>query len=329
MTRLPRLVITPGEPAGIGPDICIQLVKNTLAARLAFVVDPDVIRHRAEELGESIKISLCTATREIPAHQAGMFPIIPIACKAPVIAGQLDQANALYVTQTLDHAIELLISQQFDALVTAPVHKGIINDAGINFTGHTEWLAERTHAKLPVMMLASNDIRVALVTTHLPLRQVSQAITAPRLEAVIRILHEDLIQKFHIKTPRIRVCGLNPHAGEGGHLGDEEIEIMEPVINQLRQEGLQLQGPVPADTAFLPNSLSDTDAILAMYHDQGLPVLKYSAFDHAVNVTLGLPIIRTSVDHGTALELAGTGKASPSSLVAAVNMAIEMASADV
>ena len=326
MTKLPRLVITPGEPAGIGPDICIQLVQNTLPARLVFVADPDVIKQRAEVLDLSIEISPCTSNQEIPAHQAGIFPIIPIACKTLVIAGQLDQSNAPYVTQTLDHAIELLINKQFDALVTAPVHKGIINDAGINFTGHTEWLAERTQAPLPVMLLASSKLRVALVTTHLPRQQVSQAMTALRLESVIRILHEDLIQKFHIKGPRIRVCGLNPHAGEGGHLGNEEIEIIEPVINKLKQEGFRLHGPVPADTAFLPNSLSDTDAILAMYHDQGLPVLKYSGFENAVNVTLGLPIVRTSVDHGTALELAGTGKSDPSSLIAAINMATKMVS---
>jgi len=259
-----------------------------------------------------------------PAHQAGHIPILPASCQAPPIAGQLDQDNARYVTQTLDRATDLLMNKQFDALVTAPVHKGIINDAGIAFTGHTEWLAERTRAKLPVMMLATPDLRVALVTTHLPLQQVSQAITKTRLESVIRILHQDLIDKFHIKNPRIRVCGLNPHAGEDGHLGKEEINTIEPVLNQLKDDGINLEGPVPADTAFLPDTLQTTDAILAMYHDQGLPVLKYSGFDHAVNITLGLPIIRTSVDHGTALELAGTGKANPASLTAAVNLAIEM-----
>jgi len=325
MPILPRLIITTGEPAGIGPDICIQLAQHRVAARLMFVADPDLIKQRADQLGAPVQIRSYTDNQEIPDHQAGHFPLIPITCHAPVIAGELDKANAFYVTQTLDHAVDLLKNKQFDALVTAPVHKGIINDAGITFPGHTEWLAARTKAMLPVMMLASNNLRVALVTTHLPLQQVSQAITESRLESVIRILHQDLIDKFHIQSPRIRVCGLNPHAGEDGHLGKEEINTIEPVMNQLINEGLKLQGPVPADTAFLSGSLQDTDAILAMYHDQGLPVLKYSDFDHAVNVTLGLPIIRTSVDHGTALELAGAGKASPSSLIAAVNMAIEMA----
>jgi len=325
MASLPRLVITPGELAGIGPDICIQLIQHRIAARLVFVADPELIRQRAEQLGISVEIKIYTGAQQVPAHQAGHFPVSPISCHTPSTAGQLDQDNASYVTQTLDHAIELLMNKQFDALVTAPVHKGIINDAGISFTGHTEWLAERTNAKLPVMMLASPKLRVALVTTHLPLQQVSQAITRSRLESVIRILNQDLIDKFHIKTPRIRVCGLNPHAGEDGHLGKEEINTIEPVINQLKGEGINLQGPVPADTAFLPDDLHTADAILAMYHDQGLPVLKYSDFDHSVNVTLGLPIIRTSVDHGTALELAGTGKANPASLIAAVNLAIEMA----
>ena len=324
MTLLPRLVITPGEPAGIGPDICIQLVQHRVAARLAFVVDPDIIRQRAEQLGLPVQISTYTDDQGAPEHQAGHFPVIPISCQTSTIAGKLDRSNASYVTQTLDHAVDLITNKQFDALVTAPVHKGIINDAGIAFTGHTEWLAARTGATLPVMMLASNKLRVALVTTHLPLQQVSQAITQPRLESIIRILHQDLIEKFHIKIPRIRVCGLNPHAGEDGHLGKEEINTIEPVLNRLRGEGINLQGPVPADTAFIPDSLQETDAILAMYHDQGLPVLKYSGFDHAVNVTLGLPIIRTSVDHGTALELAGTGNANISSLKAAIDMAIEM-----
>ncbi|MCW8963161.1 MAG: 4-hydroxythreonine-4-phosphate dehydrogenase PdxA [Gammaproteobacteria bacterium] len=324
MPQLPRLLITPGEPAGIGPDICIQLVQDTVAARLAFVVDPEIIRQRAEQLGLPVEIISCDPEQSIPVHQAGTFPVIPIECPQPVIAGQLNKGNAPYVLQTLDCAIDMAISEQVDAIVTAPVHKGIINDAGIEFTGHTEWLAQRTNTPLPVMMLATENLRVALVTTHLPLQQVSQAITHSRLESVIRILHEDLLYKFHIQAPRIRVCGLNPHAGEGGHLGREEIETMEPVIHQLRQEGLDIDGPVPADTAFLPDTLSDTDAILAMYHDQGLPVLKYSGFDQAVNITLGLPIIRTSVDHGTALELAGTGNANASSLIAAIKMAGEM-----
>ena len=319
-----RLVITPGEPAGIGPDVCIQLAQTRLPAVIVFIADPEVIQQRAEQLNLQIEITEYTPADDLPFHEAGHFPVIPVSTRQPVIAGQLATANAPYVIQTLTRALELIENGACNALVTAPVHKGIINDAGIAFTGHTEWLAERTASELPVMMLATRTLRVALVTTHLPLTQVSQAITPARLQTIIRTLHEDLHYKFHIDKPRIRVCGLNPHAGEDGHLGTEELHIIQPVIEQLRQEGIELEGPVPADTAFLPGSLESTDAILAMYHDQGLPVLKHSGFDEAVNVTLGLPIIRTSVDHGTALEIAGTGKASASSLAAAVDMAIQM-----
>ena len=326
MNTLPRLVITPGEPAGIGPDVCIQLVQQSLPASIVFVADRTIVEDRARQLNLPLQIVPCDPGDVIPPHQAGHFPLIQANAPNKVTAGQLDRDNAAYVLQTLDIAVDMINNGHADALVTGPVHKGIINDAGIAFTGHTEWLAEKTQCKLPVMMLATRHLRVALATTHLPLNQVAQAITADRLESVIRILHQDLINKFHIDRPRIRICGLNPHAGENGHLGMEETQVIEPVIRNLRQEGMNLQGAVPADTAFIPASLGQTDAILAMYHDQGLPVLKYSGFDDAVNITLGLPIIRTSVDHGTALELAGTGDSNASSMLQAVNMAIAMAS---
>jgi len=322
---LPRIAITPGEPAGIGPDICLALASQPLDADIVFVADPDILQQRADQLGIPVKVKADDGTNEPRNHEPGTLRVITVHCPDPVTAGQLNTGNAAYVVDALDRAIRLVHEGPYDALVTAPVHKGIINEAGIPFTGHTEWLAERTGARQPVMMLANNRLRVALATTHLPLSRVSDTITRERLETVIRVLHHDLQSRFHIDRPRIRVCGLNPHAGEDGHLGHEEIEIMIPLMESLRDEGLQVEGPVPADTAFLTSHLDDTDAILAMYHDQGLPVLKFSDFEHAVNITLGLPIIRTSVDHGTALELAGTGKASASSLFAAVDMAITMA----
>jgi len=297
-----------------------------MGENLSFIADPDLLQQRAAALGYAIKIQLVDAAH--PAHDKpharNTLNVIPVKCAKPVVAGKLDAGNAGYVTETLGHACDLLRDGHFDALVTGPVHKGIINQAGITFTGHTEWLAQRTGSPQPVMMLANEQLRVALASTHLPLNQVSQALSADHLETVIRVLHADLQNKFHLDTPRIRICGLNPHAGEDGYLGREELDVMIPLINKLSQQGLNLEGPVPADTAFLPGSLNQTDAILAMYHDQGLPVLKYSGFETAVNITLGLPIIRTSVDHGTALELAGSGKANPASLIAAIDMAARM-----
>jgi 4-hydroxythreonine-4-phosphate dehydrogenase len=245
----------------------------------------------------------------------------------PGTPGRLDPANAPYVLAVLDAATDGCLAGRFDAMVTAPVHKGVINEAGVRFTGHTEYLAERCGAPLPVMLLAGGGLRVALATTHLPLAHVSSAITAQRLEGVLRVLDADLRAKFGIAAPRILVCGLNPHAGEGGHLGREEIEVIEPTLERLRAQGLHLTGPVPADTAFLPARVAGHDAVLAMFHDQGLPVLKHASFGHAVNVTLGLPIVRTSVDHGTALDLAGTGRADPGSLRAALHLAAGMCAA--
>jgi len=246
------------------------------------------------------------------------------ALAVPARPGHLDRANSGYGLSLLDAAVDGCLSSRFDAMVTAPVHKGVINDAGVAFTGHTEYLATRTGAALPVMLLVGGGLRVALVTTHLPLSRVSEAITPERLAAVIEVLGRDLRERFGVREPRILVCGLNPHAGEGGHLGREELEVVEPTLERLRARGLRLTGPVPADTAFLPGRVAGHDAILAMYHDQGLPVLKRASFGRAVNVTLGLPIIRTSVDHGTALDLAGTGRADTSSLRAAVELAIEL-----
>ncbi len=319
----PIIAITPGEPAGIGPDILIDLAQQDLQAKIVCIADPDLMRSRAEKLGQPLNIHSINNTSDIPPHQAGELYVFPVRLKTQAKAGVLDSANAAYVLACLDTAVKLIQHHQAHALVTGPVHKGIINDAGIAFTGHTEYLAELTSAT-PVMMLATDKLRVALATTHLPLKEVSQAITADSLRRVIQILHHDLQTYFGINTPRILVCGLNPHAGESGHLGREEIDVIDPVLQQLRTEGMDLTGPLPADTLFTPKYLDQADAVLAMFHDQGLPVLKYSGFGRAINITLGLPIIRTSVDHGTALELAGTGNCASDSLRSALNLAIEL-----
>ncbi len=299
---LPNIAITPGEPAGIGPDITLKLLQQDIAANFIIFADPDLLQQRAEQLGLSINLD----------------NVVPIPLSQPVTPGKLNPANASYVIETLKQAGLACLNKQCDALVTAPVHKGVINDAGINFSGHTEFLADLLNVKQVVMMLATPKLRVALVTTHLPLSEISTAITATRLESVIRILHSEL------QNPHILVCGLNPHAGEGGHLGNEEIITIIPTLNKLREQGIHLTGPVSADTAFTAKSLSGIDVVLTMYHDQGLPVLKSQGFGEAVNVTLGLPIIRTSVDHGTALNLAATGKASSNSLRYAVEIATKL-----
>lgn len=330
LTTLPRVAITPGEPAGIGPDITLQLAQSNLSAQIVAFADPDLLAQRAAKLGLAIQLhilSLPVSRSELTLQQAGHLMVIPIPLSQPVKCGQLNPANATYVLETLRQACQACVAKHVDALVTGPVHKGVINEAGIPFTGHTEFLAQQTGVKQVVMMLATHSLRVALVTTHLPLAEVSAAITPARLETVIRILHIELKQKFHIHNPHILVCGLNPHAGEGGHLGREEILTIIPVLNQLREEGMHLTGPVSADTAFTKTALTDVDVVLTMYHDQGLPVLKQQGFGEAVNITLGLPIIRTSVDHGTALELAGTGQASSNSLYCAVQMAMGMINA--
>jgi len=320
---LPRLAITPGEPAGIGPDIVLQLAQQPLTAHLVILAEPDLLAQRAAQLG--LPIQLHTEPRDfLSPSQPGHLNVIPIPLSQPVQTGHLNAANAAYVLETLRQACQGCLNQSFDALVTGPIHKGIINEAGVPFSGHTEFLAKQTGVKQVVMMLASPDLRVALVTTHLPMSQLSATITPARLETVIRILQHDLQHQFGLKKPQILVCGLNPHAGEGGHLGTEEIVTIIPTLNKLRAEGMQLIGPVAADTAFTPASRVGIDVVLTMYHDQGLPVIKQQSFGETVNITLGLPIIRTSVDHGTALELAGTGKASSNSLYHAVQMAISM-----
>jgi len=322
---VPRLLLTPGEPAGIGPDLAVALAQQPLPAALAAVCDPDLLLARARQLGLPLRIRILDPGAVPQPHQAGELQVRAVALRAAVTAGRLDTRNAAYVLETLRLAAAEVLAGAADALVTAPLHKGVINDAGVPFTGHTEFLAELCRAPTPVMMLLAGTLRVALATTHLPLREVPAAINRGGLEAVLRVLHGDLRRRFAIATPRILVCGLNPHAGEGGHLGREEIETIGPVLELLRGEGMQLVGPLPADTLFTPQHLSQSDAVLAMYHDQGLPVLKYAGFGAAVNVTLGLPIIRTSVDHGTALDLAGSGRADGGSLQAAVRLALELA----
>jgi 4-hydroxythreonine-4-phosphate dehydrogenase len=320
---VPPLAVTPGEPAGIGPDHCVLHAQHGRAAPWVAVADPQLLAARAAALGLPLRLREFRAG-EPPAAGAGELSVLPVALAAPAEAGRLDPRNAHYVLDTLRAAVGACRRGELAGLVTGPVHKGVINDAGIPFTGHTEFLAGLTGTPQVVMMLATPGLRVALATTHLPLAQVPAAITRPGLEAVLRILDHDLRRRFGIPQPRILVCGLNPHAGEGGHLGREEIEVITPVVTALRGEGLRLEGPLPADTAFVPPRLAQADAVLAMYHDQGLPVLKHKGFGHAVNVTLGLPIVRTSVDHGTALDLAGGGGADTGSLRYALEVAASM-----
>ncbi len=320
--NMPHIALTAGEPAGIGPDLCVQLAQQTLNCRLTVIADPALLQQRAGLLGLPLQITTAGSV-----HHPGQLAVQAVDLAEPVVAGQLNSANAGYVLETLNIACDGCLSGDFTAMVTAPVQKSVINDAGHAFSGHTEYLAERSSAALPIMMLTAAtepELRVALVTTHLPLRDVAAAITPRRLAQTLDILHHDLQRDFGIAAPRILVCGLNPHAGEGGHLGDEEIEIIEPVLEQQRRQGRDIVGPLPADTLFTAKYLNTADAVLAMYHDQGLPVLKHAGFGRAVNVTLGLPIIRTSVDHGTALDLAGSGKANSGSLQEALTLAIRL-----
>ena len=325
ITSCPRLAITAGEPAGIGPDLCLMIAREQYQAQLVVIADPELLAARAAQLGVDVAIRLFDENDHTPA-KAGELLVNPIPMAAPCTAGELNPDNAAYVLKTLKAAAKGCLSGQFDAMVTAPVHKEVINNAGFPFTGHTEYLAALTDTPKVVMMLATDGLRVALATTHLPLSEVPAAITQLGLTEVLEILHRDMCSKFHIDDPRILICGLNPHAGEGGHLGMEEIDVITPVINKLKKQGMNLTGPLPADTLFNPDKLEHCDAVLAMYHDQGLPVLKHKGFGNAVNITLGLPIIRTSVDHGTALNLAGTGKASTGSMMTAITAAIHMSS---
>lgn len=318
----PVLAITAGEPAGIGPELALRAGEAGADARCVIITDRTLLAERAAALGLAVRL---TDYRPGTPAEPGTLEVLHVPLAAPCLAGRLDPANARFVLATLDRAIDGCRSGEFGAMVTAPVHKGVINDAGVPFTGHTEYLAARTGTERVVMMLAGDRLRVALATTHLPLRDVPDAITRDELTAVIRILQHDLITRFAIPQPRILVAGLNPHAGEGGHMGHEEIDVIAPVLEALNREGMHLVGPLPADTLFNPERLSGCDAVLAMYHDQGLPVLKYATFGHGINITLGLPIIRTSVDHGTALDLAGTGRASPGSLFEAIRLAARLA----
>ncbi|MFZ5467234.1 MAG: 4-hydroxythreonine-4-phosphate dehydrogenase PdxA [Pseudomonadota bacterium] len=325
MTAPLKLALTPGEPAGIGPDLAVQLAQEALPVELVAFADPGLLRERAARLGLPLTLIPHEPHRPPRLPNAGELSVATVPLRTPAEAGRLDPANAEYVLDTLRAATRACLAGELTGLVTGPVHKGVINDAGIPFTGHTEFLAEFAGG-YPVMLLAAGHLRVALATTHLPLREVADAIDQPLLEKVCRILDHDLRARFRLARPRILVAGLNPHAGEGGHLGREEIEVIEPVLGRLRLEGLDLAGPLPADTLFTRDRLQHADAVLAMYHDQGLPVLKYAGFGEAVNITLGLPLLRTSVDHGTALELAGTGRARVDSLRQAVLMALTMAS---
>ena len=306
-SQLPVIALTTGEPAGIGPELCARLARESLAARLVLIGDETLLAERGLRRG------------------AVAVEHVPLA--APACPGRLDPANARYVLALLDRAAEGCMKGQFDAMVTAPVHKGVINDAGIAFTGHTEYLAERAGGAHPVMMLVGGGLRVALATTHLPLGEVPRAITRESLGATLHVIDRDLRTRFGLARPRILVAGLNPHAGESGHLGREEIDTIGPAIAAARAGGIAAEGPVPADTLFVPERLRGADCVLAMYHDQGLPVLKYASFGRGVNVTLGLPYVRTSVDHGTALELAGTGRADVGSLLEALQLAIRLAQA--
>jgi len=312
------LAVTPGEPAGIGPECLLRAWLAGGGQDLLAVADPDLLQLTAQRLHIDVTILPWNPGAEVP---AGVLPCLPASLATPARPGHADPRNAPYVLACLDAAVDLLRKGQVGALVTGPVHKGVINDAGIAFTGHTEYLAERAGVPKVVMMLAAGRLRVALVTTHLPLRAVPDAITGAVVADTIRITHRALRERFAIKAPVLQVLGLNPHAGEGGHLGAEDDAVIAPAIALCRGEGIDARGPVPADTAFTPARLQDCDAVVAMYHDQGLPVLKHAGFGHAVNITLGLPFIRTSVDHGTALDIAAAGGADPGSLLAALDMA--------
>ena len=315
-----KIAYTLGEPAGIGTDIILQSCAQQILQNVVCIGDPELLQERAKKLG----IPLTILPAEQMVSELNQLSVLPVSCVAPSVLGTANIKNAKYVLTMLDMAIEGCLNGQFSSMVTGPIHKGIINDAGIAFSGHTEYLAEKTGSPLPVMMLATEGLRVALLTTHLPLKDVSQAINKKLIIDVCRIVYQDLHNKFAIKQPNLLMCGLNPHAGEGGHIGTEEIDTIIPALEDLRKEGLNIEGPLPADTLFTPKYLQRADAVVAMYHDQGLPVLKYKGFGSAANITLGLPIIRTSVDHGTAFDLAGTGETDIGSLLTAIEIARQM-----
>ncbi len=328
-----RIAITPGEPAGIGPELVLKLAQQTLRCEIIAIASFDLLKNLAQQLKIKTEIGYFDLNTEITAHAAGKLSVVDIPLKQAVIPGKLCTENSFYVIQSLNKAIELVKNNVCQALTTGPVQKSILNDAGIPFSGHTEFIAEKTGG-YPVMLLTNetlenqqqNGFRVALATTHLAVSEVPSQITSQRIETILKILHRELIERFAIASPCISVCGLNPHAGEGGHLGKEEINVIIPTLEKLRQQGMNIEGPIPADTAFTQQQLVGKDAVLAMYHDQGLPVIKHSGFGNTVNVTLGLPIIRTSVDHGTALDIAGQGIADVSSLHTAVSLTAKLVS---
>ncbi|AWB62158.1 4-hydroxythreonine-4-phosphate dehydrogenase PdxA [Klebsiella quasipneumoniae] len=324
MPETRKVVITPGEPAGIGPDLVVQLAQRDWPVELVICADGALLTDRAQRLGLPLSLLPYDPAQPPVPQRAGTLTLLNVPLSVPAEPGVLNVHNGAYVVETLARACDGCLSGEFAALVTGPVHKGNINDAGIAFTGHTEFFEERAQASKVVMMLATEELRVALVTTHLPLKAISEAITPDLLREIITILDHDLRTKFGIAQPHVLVCGLNPHAGEGGHMGTEEIDTIIPVLEEMRAKGMNLSGPLPADTLFQPKYLDHADAVLAMYHDQGLPVLKYQGFGRGVNITLGLPFIRTSVDHGTALELAGQGTADVGSFITALNLAIKM-----
>ncbi|MDO8962005.1 MAG: 4-hydroxythreonine-4-phosphate dehydrogenase PdxA [Methylophilus sp.] len=325
MNPLTRIAITAGEPAGVGLDLCVMLAHKPMHAQIVIIADQDALASRAAQINLSLKLTTYVPG-DVREHAGdGSLTILHLPTAAPVSAGKLNPANSHYILDTLKVAMDGCLSHQFDAMVTAPIQKSTINDAGIAFTGHTEFLADYTQTKRVVMMLVGGGMRVALATIHLPLMQVSAAITQESLTQTIEILHQDLQQRFGIAHPKIFIAGLNPHAGEDGYLGSEEINVINPVIQTLRAKGMDLVGPLPADTMYSVKNIKEADAFLAMYHDQGLAVLKYASFGEGVNITLGLPIIRTSVDHGTALDIAGSGKVDAGSMMAAIQLAIELA----
>ena len=321
---IPRLVITSGEPAGIGPDVCLGALARAWPCELIVVGNRAVFEARAASLGRTPRFLAYAPGSAATAQRANDLRLIDLAITQPVVPGRLDVRNARYVLALLDRAVDGCRTGEFQAMVTAPLQKSVISDCGVPFLGHTEYLAEKLGVRHPVMMLIAGKLRVALVTTHLPLAQVPAAITHESVTATVRIVHDALQTRWRIAKPRVLVCGLNPHAGERGHLGDEELRVITPALAALRNAGLDIVGPLPADTAFTAHALEGIDAVVAMYHDQGLPVLKARSFGAAVNVTLGLPIVRTSVDHGTALDLAGSGRADPSSLAAAIDAALTL-----
>lgn len=325
MTPIKRIALTAGEPAGIGPDLCIQIAQKKQQVQLVVIADPELLRERAKQLNLQISLIEVDLSQSPQLAEQGELFYLPVHLVEPVVAGELNSANGFYVIQSLQKALDGCLNNLFSAVVTAPVHKGVINDAGVEFSGHTEFFAEGAGVDKVVMMLATAQLRVALATTHLPLRDVADAITKDSLQRVLSITLSSLRQQFGIEKPRIAVCGLNPHAGEGGHLGKEEIDVIQPVIDEMQSDNAVVTGAWPADTIFNQDKLQGYDAVLAMFHDQGLPVLKHHGFGKAVNITLGLPFIRTSVDHGTALDLAATGTAKATSLQAAIDMAITMA----